>query len=435
MHPAERKKSWLVRVSLGQLETVYSGDSVELGNGFLAEGVWAGDFSARGILSAPFRCGSGIVEIDDFIVAFGPSHSLGRIYVYRSNTAMWISNSLHLIIAVAPEATPTCPITDVWSKAQSVIKGIEEYTRPLYTVADGLVSQYVFNFVAIDRRDLSLSEIRSSQCEPYFGFSHYEAHLSETLARLINCGRDIRRKHVYSRLVSTVSAGYDSAACCALAKRFDAELAVTLKSGRGGDDDSGEEIAKQLGVQVSSFDRFCLDREDKIPGSELKWLNPEHLEDTHWEFLASINSPGEVFFVSFEPYLHDALLLTGFHGDKVWDLNSSGGHALVRGDASGTGLDEFSSRVDFITIPVPFIGAWNSAEIARINSSSEMADFSIPGYYNRPIPRRIVEQAGVRRDAFGQKKVASEVLLSWSVARPVRERSFQRLIDEYKAKI
>jgi hypothetical protein len=40
---------------------------------------------------------------------------------------------------------------------------------------------------------------------------------------------------------------------------------------------------------------------------------------------------------------------------------------------------------------------------------AEMAPWSIGGEYDRPIPRRIVEEAGVERDSFGQSKKAVAV--------------------------
>jgi hypothetical protein len=116
-------------------------------------------------------------------------------------------------------------------------------------------------------------------------------------------------------------------------------------------------------------------------------------------------------------------------------MRSSGGYRLIRGDASGAGIYEYSSRADFITIPVPFIGALNSNEIPRINYSSEMSSFSCPGNYNPLIPRRIVEEARAKRALCGQKKVASEFLLSLPLAQTVREQSSQRLIEEYRSAI
>jgi hypothetical protein len=49
----------------------------------------------------------------------------------------------------------------------------------------------------------------------------------------------------------------------------------------------------------------------------------------------------------------------------------------------------------------------------RISQSAEMRPYLIPGSsYNRPIPRRIAEEAGVPREAFGVRKTAAD-LMAW----------------------
>ena len=41
----------------------------------------------------------------------------------------------------------------------------------------------------------------------------------------------------------------------------------------------------------------------------------------------------------------------------------------------------------------------------RITRSSEMKEYSVAGDYDRPIARRIVEEAGVERHLFGQRNI------------------------------
>jgi hypothetical protein len=49
-------------------------------------------------------------------------------------------------------------------------------------------------------------------------------------------------------------------------------------------------------------------------------------------------------------------------------------------------------------------------QIHAVSTSPEMAPFIITGTnYNRPICRRLVEEAGVRRELFGMKKKAAEL--------------------------
>lgn len=60
----------------------------------------------------------------------------------------------------------------------------------------------------------------------------------------------------------------------------------------------------------------------------------------------------------------------------------------------------------FIHLPVPFLGATAHPAIARISQSDEMRPWRLANDYDRPIPRRLVEEAGVARHLFGQEKKA-----------------------------
>ena len=73
----------------------------------------------------------------------------------------------------------------------------------------------------------------------------------------------------------------------------------------------------------------------------------------------------------------------------------------------GKSLTEFRLRVGFACVPAPVIGGMVPKSIGAITRSSEMAPYSIGGDYDRPIPRRIAEEAGIPRTAFGMKKSAT----------------------------
>lgn len=85
---------------------------------------------------------------------------------------------------------------------------------------------------------------------------------------------------------------------------------------------------------------------------------------------------------------------------------------LVRTDTSGSGLSELRLRRDFIHAPVPFFGGTRHHDLLRIALSDKMAGYRIGGSYDRPVLRRIAEQAGVPREAFGQRKRAINFLLN-----------------------
>jgi len=104
------------------------------------------------------------------------------------------------------------------------------------------------------------------------------------------------------------------------------------------------------------------------------------------------------------------LLFTGFHGDKIWDrVHGVMNDQIVRGDASGLGMSEFRLQAGIINCPVPFWGVREAFRVRQITESAEMRPWVLENDYDRPIPRRIVEEAGVPREMFGQKKSATTI--------------------------
>ena len=67
-------------------------------------------------------------------------------------------------------------------------------------------------------------------------------------------------------------------------------------------------------------------------------------------------------------------------------------------------MAEYRLRVGFILHPLPLFKASVWESIHKISNSSEMEPWSIGGNYDRPIPRRIVEECGIERQMFGQEK-------------------------------
>jgi hypothetical protein len=132
-------------------------------------------------------------------------------------------------------------------------------------------------------------------------------------------------------------------------------------------------------------------------------------------FIAADGHGGDVFFNGAKSLLAGRVLLTGFHGDRVWakhpgDLSEN----IVRSDQSGLDLSDYRLQVGFIHCPVTFWGVRQIRDINRISHSDEMKDWDVPGDYSRPICRRIVEEAGVPRELFGRSKRAVSVLFNSS---------------------
>ena len=149
-----------------------------------------------------------------------------------------------------------------------------------------------------------------------------------------------------------------------------------------------------------------------MPG--VAWISPRSplvSRRNEIPFLAADAEGEDVCFAGAQDILPGRVLLTGFHGDKVWSPHTTAlGENLVRTDLSG--LSEYRLWTGFIHCPVPFMTARQIRDIHAVSRSAEMQPWSVRGDYNRPICRRIVEGCGVPRGAFGVKKRAAAVLMS-----------------------
>jgi hypothetical protein len=136
-------------------------------------------------------------------------------------------------------------------------------------------------------------------------------------------------------------------------------------------------------------------------------------------------SRDEIYFLAptlfgSELALHDAvrhlasrpgasILFTGHYGGVVWGLE---GHAneqpedIRRYSEDGLSLSEVRLERGFFHAAVPFLFARNAVDLRRISNSPQMAPWRVGGEYDRPIPRRILESAGVPRTLFAKTKSA-----------------------------
>lgn len=428
--PEMRRNAWALEVTAEGVD-VYAGAAVETGDGFIAEGAWAGEFTLEGFVNSSFRCGSGAVIATDEVTLCAPTHSVEPVYGYTSGHRMLASNSLHLIVALDREAEPP-NIGKARVAARTLKAGRSDYERILYETGAGVMRRFAFGTVRFDRATLQFSEDHPRSHISFEDYLEYSDGLVETLDSLATNARDSRRTVPYGAIVTTVSSGYDSAACAALAKRLGAREAVTLTAGRGNISDSGKPVADALGLTCHEYERFGADLTVQDGNSEYAhYLDAAHLTAEHTDFLATINTTEDLFFSAFAPHLEGAIVLTGFHGDKAWDMNCSSGADITRGDNSGTGLDEFRKRIGFVNVPVPYIGVENHADLARISNSEEMAAYRVGGRYDRPLPRRIAEDAGVPRGTFGIKKSMGSILLKNTKVR--RDAAFRELVVEYRS--
>jgi hypothetical protein len=107
-----------------------------------------------------------------------------------------------------------------------------------------------------------------------------------------------------------------------------------------------------------------------------------------------------IFDFQHEPYL----LFTGFIGDVLWDKDTRQTEPLRRKDTSGARFSECRLDLGVFNCSPVFWGCQNEQQIYALSKHQEMLPWTLGTDYDRPIPRRLAEEAGISRDSFGTRK-------------------------------
>jgi hypothetical protein len=243
--------------------------------------------------------------------------------------------------------------------------------------------------------DLEIRRIEKDWGPPPECYDDYARLLADTLERVIaNAGAAARSKRY--RPLAMLSQGYDTTAVAALARRFGCREAVTFAKSNGTQgyvDDSGEAVGRCLGYDVTLYERNDY---TKMPSHrpEEFYLEPWGVDRT---------------MVAMEGQLPGTLLLSGRSAEVVWSRTGEGRWGLPDLQhpldvTAGCALGEFRLRLGFLHFAPATVAAVHAPVIHPWNASAELRPWSIGGNYDKPIARRIAEEAGVPRELFGQEK-------------------------------
>jgi len=234
-------------------------------------------------------------------------------------------------------------------------------------------------------------------CEPPRDYQSYKALLLEGTRKVLENGADPARKPRYAPLAS-LSRGYDSTAAAVLARSAGCAEAFTYIDDRRADPkrDSGASNARFfLGMRCKVYSRWQYLALDSRPEAEFGYNAGNSI----------------VPLAAVEAQLPGRILILGDSGDTIWDPKA----AKVSNELSrswmrftlGLSSLEFRLRVGYLAFAPPSIAARHNRIIHDIATSEAMRPWSVGGGYDRPIPRRIAEEAGLPRDRFGTHKAAS----------------------------
>jgi hypothetical protein len=376
------------------------GAAVQAFEGGFFEGVWTGNRTDTSKLAGALHYGSGVL-FGHQPTFLPPKHLYEHIYIVRNKKSRQdcISNSLCFALQAAEVSEDFMGLLD-----RILVENTHKATRAgTHRSLPRVVEDDDYILFRMMYHNFSINPAGGIHLHPHYHGHHFDSFLSyknmlcATLASLFDNGAGAGLSPLTS-----LSRGYDSVAVSALAARMGCRDAATLAVSVYNTDDCGSDIGSGLGLRVRELPHAMGAR---IENLETRFEG--ELASQAAEFIATAGTGDDLAFLGFEPVLRDRIFLTGAWGDSIWPKFPTIRAGLPIRIRFGKSLTEFRLRVGFAHVPVPTIGALVPQSIADISKSPEMEPFSVGGEYDRPIPRRIAEEAGVPRRAFGVKKAAT----------------------------
>lgn len=380
--------------------TVFHGADVEVRDNFIVEGVWEGDFELGDFHCAEHFFGSGLILKENNVWLVPSSALVDKLFFCEDDQYFYASNSLICLLAYLDAELD--PSNNYKKQSDSIMAGVDNYDSS-FPVLHPKIKQFeqLFYFPL----KLSSSGAEKKPTDTPHNFKNYSSYYNAVRQNLkairANSESSDRKKRFLA--YTTVSRGYDSAATTALA--HDLNIRKTFTSRKSSSTfptwmnpnaalDDGTDIARGLNLEVSYLDYEPGD----ICGDETLFICPTPAE------------PEIIFYKAYQELAKNSapsIVFTGYHGDELWSrvLNPRNTNRdIIRGGVSGINLGEARLEAGFINLPVSFMYAREISALHSISNSDEMAPWSIGGDYDRPIARRILEEKGISRSAFGTQK-------------------------------
>jgi hypothetical protein len=315
------------------------------------------------------------------------------LFYCRAGAELKVSNSL--VALLAETGAELDPRHDYLIEGKAVSVGVDAYETAFCVLHPSIQCFHQLFHKALVVRDGELTFERTIGVREFDDFDDYYGTLRDRLAALCENAKDPRRR-VPLDLYGTLSNGYDSTAVTTIVRELGVAEFFTYV-GSWGPKSSGKRehetapIAAALGVET-------------VP------LRSPQEPDIGDELLlrSAIPLAVQVPLLTMARYVEDhsnvAAVFTGFHGDIIWDMNVPDefvSEAIIRHDMSGLDLSELRLKSGFFNVAVPFFYAASIESVVAVSRSGEMEPWRVNKRYDRPISRRIVESAGVPREAFG----------------------------------
>ncbi|MEP7360679.1 MAG: hypothetical protein ABI744_03780 [Chloroflexota bacterium] len=392
---------WVARIAPPLIE-VTCGTSVRRAADAFVCGTWAGGAELRDLAQASTVFGSGIVITADGPLVVTPSHAQESLFATQGDDATFVSNSIAgLLQHTGQRLDPNFAYPEVFFLA-GPLKHLDQAGQPplvsgrvlvIPTLDGSIHGLYCENFRV--QPDGGLVVSRKPRERTFIDFTDYRT-------RLLDATRSLMANAPGHAPVVTLSSGYDSTAVACVVAAVGGRRAVGFRTARRhGDnaivDDSGAATAARLGLSLTFHDRLAYLARDDLPEAE---------------FLSSGMSGEDVVASAFEDELRGTLLFTGHWGGRMWSESwRPSVQRLPPPELSGNSMADLCLRLDAIHVPLPYFGALQEPTTSALLDDPTMAPYRVGGYYDRPIARRLAEEAGLSRGSFAGTKVAVSQLL------------------------
>lgn len=343
--------------------------------------------------------GSGFRNDGGSLTIFSPTHVADQCVIINDKRSQHFvaSNSLFFALALAG-------MDDEYLKFdfEMIFRGLNKPDFQIYHSEDYDVYLLCAARAILENNTITFrSDIRQYN---FINYDSYHSFLKNTLLQLYS-------SFIPSGITVYLSRGYDSNACAALAYEVFPQKkrqALTMFLGRTNERDDSFHLASKYGMDAYMIDGVCADNTyQSNPWDRYRGKKKD------FSFYSLFASPvtGECEHTNWvnPALLENQMVLSGWHGDCLWNYRERNAdmNRVDHRDFSGCGLQEFRLTCGYMYVPVPAIAftAWDS--LSEIAQSVEMAPWRLGEQpeYDRPIPRRMVEElTPVRRGEFATKK-------------------------------
>lgn len=412
--------AWVADVKKGCVEVI-SGGAVEYREGFFVEGAWSGDFNLGDFAVSEWFCGTGGKITDNRIIFSSPTHVTYSLYSAQKEEGVVVSNSGNLLMAyMGYEYDPS--YVEYEADYNTILDGINVYKKDIHVLTNkkerSAIQIYYFCNLIIDEAD-RLTVTRKQKVKDFDSFTEYEKRLKDAMEAMVKNAQHPSRTQKYD-IATAVSKGYDAPACAAIFKDLGCNTAFTFAAIGKYMEDSGVEVAEQLGYKKIV----------EVEATEFK----KRSDVVEAQIISSGDLGSTISSCVFDDLFVHRIVLSGERGDKIWDKNAKDVNNEFKFNdfVSGLGYGEHRLWYDFISCPMPLYGASAWKSIHSISNSDEMQLWSVGSSYDRPIPRRILEERGVSRETFGIKKHGAGFIYKFDWMKRIEQRMSAAAFADFK---